>query len=297
MEYSLHLEKYRGPSTRYACPQCGAKKRFTRYVYANGRHIADHVGFCSRINSCKYHVTPKEYFKEAGITYKRENQPRIDKTEIKTSISYIPLPVVYSHLKGVKQSYFYQYLVSKFDREIVNRVVQDYLIGTSLRFGGRSTVFFQLDPLGKCRTGKIMQYDRNTGKRIKKPYSQISWIHSCMEDYILAQCLYGLHLLRSDRFEEKVIGITESEKSAIIMAIVYPQMIWMAVGGISNLKKEKLMPLVGRKICLFPDIGAYDKWCYKAEELSEIIPDIIVSDLLEVQAKRRKGADLIDFLE
>ena len=64
--YRYQLERYRGRSTRYNCPQCGRKQVFTRYIdtYNNNIYINDKVGKCNRIDKCGYHYTPKQYFED-----------------------------------------------------------------------------------------------------------------------------------------------------------------------------------------------------------------------------------------
>ena len=62
--YRFILEKYRGISTRYTCPQCGRKHTFTRYIDTenNNNYLSDNVGKCNRLDKCGYHYTPKQYF-------------------------------------------------------------------------------------------------------------------------------------------------------------------------------------------------------------------------------------------
>ena len=62
--YRFILERYRGISTRYTCPQCGRKHTFTRYIDTdnNNQYISDNVGKCNRLDKCGYHYTPKQYF-------------------------------------------------------------------------------------------------------------------------------------------------------------------------------------------------------------------------------------------
>ena len=63
--YRYQLEKYRGRSTRYVCPQCGRKQVFTKYIDTyNNVYINDKVGKCNRIDKCGYHYTPKQYFED-----------------------------------------------------------------------------------------------------------------------------------------------------------------------------------------------------------------------------------------
>ena len=67
---AYHLQKYNGPSTRYTCPSCGAKHRFTRYVDAYGRSLHPSVGRCDRESACGYHKTPRDYFAEHPVEKK-----------------------------------------------------------------------------------------------------------------------------------------------------------------------------------------------------------------------------------
>ena len=62
--YRFILERYRGISTRYTCPQCGRKHTFTRYIDTenNNQYISDNVGKCNRLDKCGYHYTPKQYY-------------------------------------------------------------------------------------------------------------------------------------------------------------------------------------------------------------------------------------------
>ena len=72
--YRFILEKYRGISTRYTCPQCGRKHTFTRYIDTenNNQYISDNVGKCNRLDKCGYHYTPRQYFTDNP--WKRENR-------------------------------------------------------------------------------------------------------------------------------------------------------------------------------------------------------------------------------
>ena len=62
--YRFTLERYRGLSSRYTCPQCGRKHTFTRYIDTenNNNYLSERVGKCNRLDKCGYHYTPKQYF-------------------------------------------------------------------------------------------------------------------------------------------------------------------------------------------------------------------------------------------
>jgi hypothetical protein len=83
--YRYQLEKYRGRSTRYVCPQCHRKGSFTRYIdtHNNNEYISDNVGKCNRLDKCGYHYTPRQYFEDnpwkrdvhrSLVHYDRENE-------------------------------------------------------------------------------------------------------------------------------------------------------------------------------------------------------------------------------
>ena len=139
-----------------------------------------------------------------------------------------------------------------------------------------------------------MLYDENRGKRIKKPYNHINWLHKAVKEpnFNLSQCLFGLHLINGDY--QKNIAIVESEKTAIIMSIFLPDFIWLATGSKSNFKFELLKPLKKRNCIAFPDKGEYSNWSNKAKELKSKGFKIEVSNILE-QTSFKNGFDLADY--
>lgn len=63
-EYRFHLQKYK-LGNRYACPQCGRKRCFARYIDEEGQIVfPDNVGRCDHEQSCGYHYSPSDYFKD-----------------------------------------------------------------------------------------------------------------------------------------------------------------------------------------------------------------------------------------
>ena len=117
------------------------------------------------------------------------------------------------------------------------------------------------------------------------------------DDFVLSQCLFGEHLLHSDPIDN-VAAIVESEKSALLGSLVYPQYTWLATGGKCNLTPHKTNALVNRTVVLFPDVDAYDEWKERARRL--FLPKrVIVSDLLQRVAtseEREKKIDIGDWL-
>ena len=87
-------------------------------------------------------------------------------------------------------------------------------------------------------------------------------------DYNLVQCLFGEHLLKM--YPDKVVALVESEKSALIASGVYPEYIWLATGGKSQLSIDKLKVLKGRTVIMFPDVDGYEYWKNKAKDVEVI---------------------------
>lgn len=186
--------------------------------------------------------------------------------------------------------------MARFGKEAVAQNLSLYQIGT-VRFWPGATVFWQQNIDGRFRTGKITLYDRETGHRVKNPFSRISWVHCfpMFHDFHLRQGLFGEHLLKGT---SSPIGIVESEKTAIIASLFFPKVIFLATGGLNNLQSEKLRCLASHRIFLFPDLGAEEKWSNKANVVSEL-RNATVSKWLSrnsTDTEKKEGFDLGDFL-
>ena len=293
------LEKYNGPSTRFCCPNC-QRKEFSHYVdTSTGKRLNYKVGRCNREINCGYHYTPKQYFQDNGIFIEKSLieslTPPMLKAESKTT-STISTEVFKSSLTGYESNHFVSYLLNQFGREITSGLISRYFIGSSNHWNG-SAVFWQIDIKGKVRAGKVMLYSPITGKRVKSPFNHITWIHKVckISEFELKQCFFGEHLL-SDK--SKAVAIVESEKTAVVASVYFPQFIWLAAGSLNNLSEVRCNVLRGRRVLLYPDINGFEKWRVKAKELSHMAT-FQVSDLLEQKAtedERVCGFDLADYL-
>jgi len=303
-EHRYILEKYKDMQTRYVCPACKVtNKTFTLYIDTEtGKHLNPNVGKCNRESKCGYHYTPKQYFEDNKhllssspiVNYDKIRQPT--SAPVQKQISFIPVDLFKASLKNLEANHFVKFLISTIGVDVATQLISRYFIATSKLWDG-ATVFWQIDRNGKVRTGKIMLYDAGTGKRVKKPYSYINWVHKVIQqpEYELKQCLFGEHLLID---KTKPIAIVESEKTAVIASAYLPQFIWLAVGSLTNLTTDKCSVLKGRSVTLFPDLNGFKKWSNKAKELSHITT-FNVSDLLErkaSEAERGQGLDLADYL-
>jgi len=310
--YKYQLQPYAGASSRYRCPGCNHhSKTFKRYIDTDtGQQLAPHIGLCNRVDNCGYHLTPKQYFAQVGgyaLTVKntQPNTYRQRKTAQPQQTYYISPDYVNSSFCNYDSNNFYQYLISRVGIDAAATAAQMYRIGTSSHWHG-ATVFWQLDTLGYVRTGKIMLYNRQTGKRIKQPYNHIAWVHTQMLkeldnscNYSLNQCLFGEHLLIASPY--KPVAIAESEKTAIIASTLMPAFVWLASGSLEGLTINKCKVLQGRRVVLFPDVNAYSKWKLKAAELQRAMPGTTFRvsnelELLATEAERKRGIDIADVL-
>jgi len=314
-EYRFHLQRYRTGS-KAVCPKCGRKSCFTRYIDEKARiPFPDNVGKCDHINSCGYHYTPKEYFrdnpaiKEDLIEQERNGNSisTIAQPQAKTlpnpapAVSYLPYDWVEQSMKRFDINPLYRYLSTVAGKEKTDRLFNLYKVGTSRMWSG-ATVFWQIDINGNVRAGKIMGYDAETGHRIKEPFNQVSWVHSVkrVPDFHMKQCLFGEHLLSDASSGAKTVAIVESEKTALIASLFIPDFIWLATGGMhGSFNSEAMQVLHGREVILFPDLKATDEWRHMTKMLQPICRRATCSDLLEKMAtdeQREAGLDIADFL-
>ena len=174
-----------------------------------------------------------------------------------------------------------------------------YKIGESRKWKS-ATTFWQIDQAFDTRTGKIILYDVETGKRVKKPRPFISWEHVIDKylqtkdyyDFNMKQCLFGEHTVTADTTE---IHIVESEKTALLCHIMDGKT-WLAVGGIEMINEDRLTPFRHCKMTFYPDKGpkAQEKWSKKLSEFSETF-SIKINTSLE-KSDLPEGADLGDLI-
>lgn len=144
--------------------------------------------------------------------------------------SYIDENIMRSSQKCYEANNLFLFLSSQFGETATLSLMEKYHVGTSKHWTG-ATVFWQVDNQGKVRTGKVMLYNPETGKRVKEPYNHISWVHSLIphKDFNLCQCFFGEHLINA--VKTKPIALVESEKTALIASYYLPQFVWIASGG------------------------------------------------------------------
>lgn len=265
------LEKYGGQKSRYFCPKCERKNSFVQYVdIETGEPLNEKVGRCNHESSCGYHYNPKQYFQDNGNLDWHNKQIADFTPPPPTPTSYFDKKYLMETETNYDDNNFIQFLLTIYNRDAVMETVKTYRIGTHDCWLG-ATVFWYLDKRNRVRSGKIMLYNKATGKRIKTNGTpRINSIKSILikkglidADFNQKSGLFGEHLLAN---KEKEVRLVESEKTAVIASLEFPEFIWLAAGGKSFLTKERLKVLKERNVTLYPDNDAYELWEEKADE-------------------------------
>lgn len=247
-------------------PCCDKTNRDGKFV--NYKNLPQNFGYC---HSCgKASLPPTLYKDEKGVEYVwNDVENRFvtsvlhtycknvkvydndlkqcntnDSTRVR-QIKYISMSLIHKFsLCGVENNLL-KYICNTYGVEKCKSVEKVYYIGTC-KDGG--TIFWNINEEGKVQKAKVSYY-KPDGKRtqyFKVPYKNEDGYYSC---------LFGLHLINLDENKDKPIILVESEKTAIICTLHLPEYIWLAYGGINGLTKDKIKPLVGRKVILVPDIS------------------------------------------
>lgn len=303
MNHRFILQPYRSIASRHTCPECNHKKCFSRYIDTQQEiTFPSYVGRCNREQKCGYHFSPKNYFEK--YPDKKYSDVRVKPpTNIELSqnhtVDYIDSALVRQTLQRYGENNLYQFLSSQFGKQKTLELMIRYKVGTANHWPG-SSIFWQTDTQDRIRTGKIMLYDSETGKRVKKPHAYITWVHSVLHKnhFNLKQCFFGEHLLTRDRI--RPVALVESEKTALIATFYLPQYLWIASGGKNGcLNPGSLSVLKNRTVILFPDLGATEYWQSKIPLMESLGIDIRLFDYLEQNAtdiERKEGYDIADFL-
>lgn len=286
--YRLTFDKNRKRVDSCPCGKSNSDMKFSPYV---GFEDKGHCHSCAKTflpeDGKTYELPPPIYSYDGKVVERPKRMPRPE-------ASYFPPELVELSLKCSRRNNFSLWLTRLFTDEVASGLFAAYKIGTSKQWNG-ANVFWQCDTSGNYRSGKIMLYDAD-GHRVK---NCTTWAHTAagMNDFSLKQCFFGEHLL-SDT--SKRIAIVESEKTAIVSSVYFPEFTWIASGGAEGLSQEKCSVLRGRDVVLFPDLGKYDEWNTASARLRALC-DVSTSDYLEQIAKEytisiQKGYDLCDFL-
>lgn len=242
-----------------------------------------------------------------------------------TPIYSIPEEVVVQSLGYYDQNQFAKLLVQQFGQNKANGLLKQFRIGTSALWPG-SCVFWLNDEQKRVRAGQVVLFADDWHKatyldkegQTKPCISSVShglirryskqgqpapdWLTDYHKNAPRWPILFGLHQLLNEPVD-KPIAIVEAPKTAVVCSALISDFVWLAVGALSYLNADRLAPLRGRVVMLFPDLSkdgkAFAQWSRIADQMNAVGYQIKVSTLLEQGAtdeQRTKGLDLADFL-
>jgi hypothetical protein len=320
------LQPYVGPKSRTTCPACAKPRCFTRYLdTTTGELLPDEYGRCDREANCGYHRNP--YHRDAGglsyavATERGERLPTGPRLVCGTAaprpaaVVSIPAEVLTASLAHYERNALARLLRAHFGLGVADELLSRFRLGTSAHWSG-ACVFWLIDEVGQVRGGQVVLYDES-GHTVKQPRRHTTWAHTALARACQSRghappawlaeyeahgqkspCLFGLPQLTTASASQPV-ALVESAKTAMLATPYLPRFVWLATMGLSYLTPDRLSPLKGRRIVLFPDAGAFSQWQAKADELRQLSFDITVSKKLEnlaTEAERAAGLDLADVL-
>lgn len=313
------------------------KERENRRLFLKAVGKSSDVGLKFFIDRCKEKgISPNDYLAPAALadsyqsrsTWRQSNNHTNHNHQQPTPIQsttmqpFTTLPTAYTihriDYKWVER--FGQGQDSSFHRSVVasglltpeelQAASEIFHLGTTK---DKRVVYWQIDAEGRVRDGKLMAYDEHC-HRVKPgehdTQSSVSWagyeLRQCGlldKNWEATHCLFGLHQLNSR--PDAMVCIVEAEKTAVICSQKFKDSIWMAAGGMEQLNVDKLRPLVGRQVILYPDTDpegeTFKKWydiAWRAR--CELEMDIAICDVLEKNAtpeQKEAKIDLVDFIE
>ncbi len=170
-----------------------------------------------------------------------------------------------------------------------------YLVGTFEDY----TCFPSIDRFNRVCRGKLSRFNRATGKRLKGDFDTSSLVRKLRlkEDFNYKQIFFGEHLL--PKYPEKPVAVVESEKTAIIARLCFPEFVWLGSNSKSWLNAARLKRLGNRQVILYPDADGFGEWQAVALNAQRQGLSVKVSDLIESRAtaaQKVEGYDLADYL-
>lgn len=188
-------------------------------------------------------------------------------------------------------------------QEQIEHAAKRYKLGRSR--SGR-TIFWMIDQNGNVRDGRIGDDWVSEMMRRREP--------ELLKDCHTTHCLFGMHLLNEcpattgDACESKndngnrPVGIVEKETSAVVLSEIFPDYIWLATSPALSFTIDRLKPLKGHHVIVFPPtdphLDSYVTWLdLVSMTRKEYQLDITVSDCLEDNTSAEQKERRIDLAE
>jgi hypothetical protein len=249
------------------CPSCGGNNKDGKVCLFPDGNI-----FC---HSCGVTTIKPENMDSQFANRKFEFVPEFYKD--------IPETVIKQYLtRGY--STLQEFIYMQFGKKSMS-VMDKYYLGN---YKSESTAYIYCDIEQRFRYVKTVKYLSN-GKRDKSQKFPFYSVYKQADGF--KACLFGEHLLNG---YSGSVDLVESEKSAIIAAIKYPDRVWLATGGSNGLTYDKAQHLRGRSVRYFVDCDAPGRKVDKMRKtLDYFNANLKVED---IDPSRNDGADIADII-
>lgn len=266
-EYKLEKNVSKG-----ICPHCQHKGKWRYFV---GFHGDSRYGICDRVNNCPSKGTiyfpdekemPSNYIKPESIKAKKVqlflNQEEVAIIMQKTDTCFHK----YCHNEGIPLSHLIKWNIGGKDQE---------------------TYFVFQDIQGRYVNAKHGLYDMHGNRNKEKGFKSL-W----SKEGHYGLCIYGEHL-----WTKNIIYMVESEKTAVIASLYYPQYDWGACGSANGLSdgsddtNDKISILKGKFVKWICDA---DKAGRNNSSINNMEKHKIKHQIIDLFPLRDDGYDIAD---
>ena len=193
-----------------------------------------------------------------------------------------------------------------FQSEAVDWVADEYRIGCYAMKGlDDYTVFPSIDAEGRICNLKVQHYDTDlfSPRFAHSDPDSCRWLGSIWVSEgrlpkgakFKSDCLFGEHLL--PRYPNHQVILVESPKNALFGALAFPQMIWVATGNKSQLKRDVLRPLRGRDVIVIPDGDAVEEWSAAIATMTDLANFTVTDFCKRIAPTGETKYDIADYLQ
>jgi hypothetical protein len=291
---SNNMSKYRfsfaDKKHKTTCPSCKKEKHFQRYIdNSTGQLLSAEFGKCDNESKCGFWNKPK--FEPQKTTYR----PSVTTT---TTEPIFFDTKVYQKFRNHDNN-FVSGLFKIYPRYQVTEVLEAYQVGSYRGF----TLFPFMDRKSNIRAVQAKLFNENLHTKgttylhyLLEKYENVpNWLVRYSEQKNKVSALFGEHLIESCK--EKIY-LVEAPKTAIIATLHFPKFLWLAVGSKSYFTSERMKPLIGKNVCVVPDLSigglTFNEWKLKADMLG--FKTYGKLERIATDKQRSEGWDLADFL-
>lgn len=243
----MALDKLKFAKKGAKCPRCSSSDAFFGLI-ENG-NVSEIYGKCF---SCGQFFPPKKQKEEYIYRFEKEQTPY--------QLNEVEFLGIKEHSRNFNNNFINGLL--KKDTGYV-KILKKYNV---VSFSDNVIGFPYISENNEVRSIKKIEYNDDLHRNKENKFS-ISWYHSgkTAENEYFKYCFFGENLISLNNY--KYIGVVESEKTAIIASLFFPDILFIATGSKSTLSNLILLSsLKKKKVLLFPDADGYKEWLKISKE-------------------------------